>query len=131
MVRCQGSSIVCDAMVAASSGRIDVPNSLLFRKPFLRLKDNKNSMFSIIRAFSLLMIPSASETQSAGFWLEKGNELCNSGQRDEAIKAYDHALSIDRRLIDAWNNKGLVLASKDRFSEALQCFDEVLRLSPQ
>lgn len=66
-------------------------------------------MFSPIQAFSVLMMPSASEMQSAGFWLEKGNELCNSGQGQEAIKAYDHALGIDGTLIDAWNNKGLGL----------------------
>ena len=70
-------------------------------------------MFSLSQAFSVLMIPSAHEMQSAGFWLEKGNELCNSGQGEEAIKAYDHALGIDKTLIDAWNNKGLVLASLD------------------
>jgi tetratricopeptide (TPR) repeat protein len=87
-------------------------------------------MFSPIRAFSVLMIPSSSETQSAAFWLEKGNQLCNSGMGEEAIKAYDHALGIDKTLIDAWNNKGLVLASLERFPEALQCFDEVLKLSP-
>jgi tetratricopeptide (TPR) repeat protein len=88
-------------------------------------------MFSPIRAFFVLMMPSVSETQSAGFWLEKGNELCNSGLGEEAIKAYDQALSIDKALIDAWNNKGLVLASLERFPEALQCFDEVIALSPK
>ncbi len=87
-------------------------------------------MFSPIQAFSVLMIPSASETQSSGFWLEKGNELCNSGQGEEAIKAYDQALGIDKTLIDAWNNKGLILASLERFPEALQCFEEVLKLTP-
>jgi hypothetical protein len=56
-------------------------------------------MFSPIQAFSILMITSASETQSASFWLEKGNELCNSGLCEEALKAYDQALSIDKTLI--------------------------------
>lgn len=87
--------------------------------------------FSLARALSLLMIPSGDEMQSAGFWLEKGNELCNSGQRDEAIKAYDHALAIDKNLIDAWNNKGLVLASLGRFSESLASFKEAIKLSPR
>lgn len=68
-------------------------------------------MFSTIRAFSVLMIPSAGETQKAGYWLEKGNELCNSGQGEEAIKAYYHALGIDPTLIDALNNKGLAMAA--------------------
>ena len=80
---------------------------------------------------SILMIPSPGETQSAGYWLEKGNELCNSGQMEEAIKAYEFALSLDATLIDAWNNKGLILANEDRLAEALQCFDEVLKISPR
>ncbi|MDD4652419.1 MAG: tetratricopeptide repeat protein [Methanothrix sp.] len=88
-------------------------------------------MFSTIRAFSVLMIPSAGETQNAGYWLEKGNELCNCGQGEEAIKAYDHALGIDPTLIDALNNKGLVLASQERFMLAMECFEQVLKLSPQ
>jgi Flp pilus assembly protein TadD len=87
-------------------------------------------MFSLDQIFSVLMMPSASEMQSAAFWLEKGNELCNSGQGDEAATAYDHALRIDRTLIDAWNNKGLVLASQGRLTEAMQCFEEALKLSP-
>ncbi len=81
-------------------------------------------MFSLTDALSILMIPSAGETNSADFWLGKGNELCNSGQMEEAIKAYEHALSLDAALIDAWNNRGTVLANLGRFDEAQKCFDE-------
>jgi len=98
-------------------------------KAFCLQEAHKYDMFSMIRAFSALMIPSSAE--SASYWLEKGNELCNSGQGEEAIKAYDHALSIDGTLTDAWNNKGLVLVCEERFSEALHCFEEALKLSPQ
>lgn len=80
-------------------------------------------MSSLNLALSLLMIPSDS-AKSASFWLDKGNELCNSGQMDEALKAYEKALNIDGSLLDAWNNKGLVLASLERYPEAMQCFDE-------
>jgi tetratricopeptide (TPR) repeat protein len=79
----------------------------------------------------LLMIPSTGDTKSAGFWLDKGNELCNSGQLEEAVKAYDHALSIDGTLVDAWNNKGIVLASSGKNDEALKCFEEALKVSPR
>ncbi len=87
-------------------------------------------VFSLIWAFSTLIIPSADSAQSASSWLEKGNELCNSGQRDEAIKAYDRALEIDNNLIDGWNNKGLVLASLGRYADAVICFREAIKLSP-
>jgi tetratricopeptide (TPR) repeat protein len=88
-------------------------------------------MPSLTDVLSVLMIPSASDAQSASFWLGKGNELCNSGQMDEAVKAYKHALSIDKELVDAWNNQGLALASMDQYEKALHCFDEVPKLSPQ
>ena len=112
-------------MKGAGNGRAVVARNL-----FLHRETNPLFMFSLDQTFSVLVIPSAGEMQSAGFWLEKGNELCNSGQGEEAAKAYDHALSIDRTLIDAWNNKGLVLASLGRLTEAMQCFEEALKLSP-
>ena len=94
-----------------------------------------NGMLMIMTSHNLmhtiLMIPSSGETQSAGYWLEKGNELCNSGQMEEAIKAYEFALSLDATLIDAWNNKGLILANQNCLDEALRCFDEVLKISPR
>lgn len=68
---------------------------------------------------------------SASFWLEKGNELCNSGDIEEALKAYDHALSIDGSFVDAWNNKGMILANMGRYDDALKCFDEVLKIAPK
>lgn len=94
-------------------------------------KENANFMSSLDLMLSILMIPSLGETESPSYWLEKGNELCNSGQMEEALMAYNHALLIDGGLVDAWNNKGMVLANLGRYPEALQCFDEVLKLSPQ
>ena len=112
-------------MKVVGNGRAVVARNLFLHRETIPL-----FMFSLDQTFSVLVIPSAGEMQSAGFWLEKGNELCNSGQGEEAAKAYDHALRIDRTLIDAWNNKGLVLASQGRFTEAMQCFEEALKLSP-
>jgi tetratricopeptide (TPR) repeat protein len=87
--------------------------------------------FSLSYAFPLMMIPSVGDTNSASFWFEKGNELCNSGMIEEALKAYDHALSIDKTLVDVWNNKGIALASMDKYDEALLCFEEALKISPR
>jgi tetratricopeptide (TPR) repeat protein len=101
---------------------------------FLPLKgvlDIMTSKFSLDIALRFLMLPSVGETNSAGFWFEKGNELCNSGLLEESLKAYDHALSIDGSLVDAWNNKGIVLASMDKYDDALQCFEEALKISPR
>ncbi len=88
-------------------------------------------MLSLNHILIDLMIPSFGDTQSAEFWLKKGNELANSGMMEDAIKAYSNALEIDESLIDAWNNKGMVLANLGRYSEAKQCFDDALKRSPR
>lgn len=87
--------------------------------------------FSLGYTFQHLIIPFTSEMNSASFWLNRGNELCNSGDFEEAIKAYDHALTIDNTLVDAWNNKGMVLANMGRHDDAIESFDEALKLSPK
>ena len=40
------------------------------------------------------MLPSLTDMQSADYWLEKGNELCNNGQGQEAVKAYENSLRL-------------------------------------
>jgi tetratricopeptide (TPR) repeat protein len=86
-------------------------------------------MSSLNLALSLLMIPSDS-ANSASFWLDKGNELCNSGQMDEALKAYEKALSIDGSLLDAWNNKALALQSLGKGREAMAAMKTAQALEP-
>lgn len=103
-----------------------------FLETFLPSKGGIEAMTSnLCFVLPILMIPSAGDTNSASFWLDKGNQLCNAGQLEEAIKAYDHALSIDGTLVDAWNNKGIVLASSGKNDEALKCFEEALKVSPR
>jgi len=87
--------------------------------------------FSLGYIFQNLIIPFTSEMNSASYWLSKGNELCNSGDFEEALKAYDHALTIDGTLVDAWNNKGMIFANMGRYDDALKSFDEALKLSPK
>lgn len=89
------------------------------------------SMFSFRSSLSLLMIPSLGDANSPSSLMERGNELCNSGNFKEAIEAYDAALKADRTLVDAWNNKGIAQANLGDFDDALKSFDEALKISPK
>lgn len=49
---------------------------------------------------------------------------------DEAILAYQRALSMDRSMAGAWNNLGWALIRKSRFDEALAAYNRAVALQP-
>lgn len=50
--------------------------------------------------------------------------------RKKEIENYDKILS-DNPSVKAWNNKGIALSERDRFDEAIKCYDKALELDPQ
>ena len=63
-------------------------------------------------------------------WLKKGDDLSNHGRYQEAVKAYDRALSIDTDYVAAWNNMGLALDNLGKYTEAVNAFDTALIIDP-
>ncbi|HOC66163.1 MAG TPA: tetratricopeptide repeat protein, partial [Methanothrix soehngenii] len=63
----------------------------------------------LILAFMVLLatvVMPAFGQQTAAEWLEKGNAFVMLSMYDEAIQAYDQAISIDPQDAYAWSNKG-------------------------
>ena len=54
-----------------------------------------------------------------------------TGNNTKALSFYDKLLSIDKDNIDAFFNKGLVLANQKNYDDAIKCFERVIRLSPE
>jgi tetratricopeptide (TPR) repeat protein len=52
-------------------------------------------------------------------------------QFTEALKAYDHAISLDRTHAGAWDNKGQILQGMGRHAEANMAEKEALRLKAE
>ncbi len=52
------------------------------------------------------------------------------GNNAKALSFYDKVLTIDSNNVDAYFNKGLVLASQKNYDESIQCFETVIKLSP-
>jgi len=50
--------------------------------------------------------------------------------RKKEIENYDKIL-VDKPSVKAWNNKGIALSERDRFDEAIECYDKALELDPQ
>lgn len=56
--------------------------------------------------------------------------FCPLGGVHSTIKAYDEATRLDPNYANAWNNKGLALASQSKYEEAIKAFDQAIRLDP-
>jgi len=64
------------------------------------------------------------------FWLNKGEELCDSGRYEEAITCFDNALDLNPENLDSWITKGWILGKLEKHEEALACYDKVIELDP-
>jgi len=69
-----------------------------------------------------LLVPVVSSQQTAEEWYNKGVDLYDQGNYDEAIKCYDEAIKLNPQLAEAWSNKGVALQALHRNSEAESAF---------
>jgi tetratricopeptide (TPR) repeat protein len=70
----------------------------------------------------------------ANDWLEKGFALGNINsptKHQDALNAFEKALSIDPTLITAWIYKGLALANLGRHHDSLDAFEKALSIDPK
>src|SRR4029079_4670691 len=64
----------------------------------------------------------AQKQPSAEVWNDLGNLLQLGGRVDEAREAYEHALSLDAKLVSAHYNLGLLLRQKGEGRKAMDHF---------
>jgi len=55
--------------------------------------------------------------------------LANLGDMAGALQCFENAVQISPKDPQAWNNKGVVLLSMQRYEEALDCFDQALSIN--
>ncbi len=59
-------------------------------------------------------------------WVKKGNDLYLLGRYQEALEAFEGALSGSPDYAPAWNNKGLTLYILGRYQEAVDSYAKAL-----
>ena len=64
-------------------------------------------------------------------WFKKGNILDSRGQYEDAISAFDEALSIKPDYAEAWANKGISFKRLGRYQDAINAFDRALDINPE
>jgi tetratricopeptide (TPR) repeat protein len=63
--------------------------------------------------------------------LQQGISLGNNGQHREALAVYDRLLTARPDLVEALNNRGIVLIQLRQFGEAVSSFDRALAINPR
>jgi len=63
-------------------------------------------------------------------WLNIGTTYARRDESDKAIEAFDYAHALNSANSSALYNKGILLINSDKFSDALEIFDEFLLLEP-
>jgi len=61
-------------------------------------------------------------------WNNKGVELDKLGKHEEAITAFDKAITIDPNYALAWYNKGLALDHLGKYAEAVKVYDQAIKM---
>jgi tetratricopeptide (TPR) repeat protein len=92
-------------------------------------------MKKVIFAFWLILLTLApnialSKDLDPGFYFDRGNAHFNSGEYDDAIKAYTEAISLYPGLTDAYHNRGLSYYKKGKYEEAAADFSKVISRDP-
>ena len=96
----------------------------------LRAATLQHPLFSL-HALQLLTLPGPKPAAEAELSLECGAVMRLIQEYDHAIQYLDRAieeLKDPTRLKVAWNTKGLCLFSKRRYQQAIECFNEAIRL---
>jgi tetratricopeptide (TPR) repeat protein len=69
--------------------------------------------------------------QNPEFWDGHGCALCQNEQYEDAIAAFDKAITLNLNYCQAWNNRGNALCGLGRQAQALESYDKALAINPQ
>jgi tetratricopeptide (TPR) repeat protein len=80
--------------------------------------------------FAVQLSCSSDEDDKLRF-LKKGNVAFQDNNTKDAIRYYEEALKIDSAYADAFYNKGLALASLNKYDEAIDAYTNAVNVSPE
>jgi Flp pilus assembly protein TadD len=63
--------------------------------------------------------------------VKKGQSLLEDGKFTEALSFFEQALLLNSSDPELWNHKGIALRSIGRYEEAMECFNNSLKLDPR
>ncbi len=61
----------------------------------------------------------------------KGQSFLKDGKFNDALSFFEQALLLNSSDPELWNHKGIALRSIGRYEEAMECFNNSLKLDPR
>ena len=61
----------------------------------------------------------------------KGQSFLKDGKYNDALSFFEQALLLNSSDPELWNHKGIALRSIGRYEEAMECFNNSLKLDPR
>ena len=61
----------------------------------------------------------------------KGQSFLKDGKFNDALSFFEQALLLNSADPELWNHKGIALRSIGRYEEAMECFNNSLKLDPR
>ena len=119
----------CDATLAATPHH---PGALLLRamQRYTAKGDDTNALADLAEITDGPAKPLASSQEIAQAHANRGQIFLSSGRAGDARTAFEAALKLDNRNVDALVGQGTVLYQESRFTEALTRFDTALGSRP-
>jgi tetratricopeptide (TPR) repeat protein len=99
----------------------------------------KHTIIPVLGITTLMLVMTASiagcflgfgEKQDPNVLKDRGDNLFEKGQYDEALKAYDEATNIQPSDSYAWSKKGKTLNVLNKDDEALKAYDRAIEINP-
>ena len=69
------------------------------------------------------------QRESAGLYFQKGNILLSQGKADDCIVAFEKAIHLDPKLLDAYINLAIAKGQKSQFREVIEILDRAEKIS--
>lgn len=63
--------------------------------------------------------------------VSKGQSFLKDGKFNDALSFFEQALLLNQNDPNLWNYKGIVLRSLGRYEEAIECFNNSLKIDPR
>ncbi len=76
----------------------------------------------------LISCGDAKKENDSTYYYNKGNDLFQKGNYEEAIKCFNNEIEINPDIYEAWYNKGVILQKLGKNEEAIKCYDKAIEI---
>lgn len=84
----------------------------------------------VLLVIAIMISTAMAQDDTASSWSEKGYDLLFQFQYEEALTAFDQAITIDEQNVAAWIGKGSALNVLGNYSGALEAYNRSIEIAP-